>query len=150
MRSCGIHLMVISQEMLEISMIWFQSMIWFEIYQFDITAAFSRGQSVNYFSRGNYVGAQPYTKGDACTECSTGQFQCFDGLCRKSRKCLEKCTPSCCASFGCSYIAALTHLPLDKMATISQATFSGAFSWMKIFVYWSKFHLSVFLRSNWQ
>ena len=39
----------------------------------------------------------------------------------------------------------LTHLPLDKMAAISQATFSDAFLWMKSFVYWLKFHWSLFL-----
>ena len=36
--------------------------------------------------------------------------------------------------------------PLDKMAAISQAIFSGAFSWMKNFLYWLKFHRSLFLR----
>ena len=36
--------------------------------------------------------------------------------------------------------------PLDKMATISQMIFSDAFSWMKNFVFWSTFHLSLFLR----
>ena len=40
----------------------------------------------------------------------------------------------------------LTHLPLDKMAAISQAIFSDAFSWMKIFIFWSKFHWNLFLR----
>ena len=40
----------------------------------------------------------------------------------------------------------LTHLPLDKMAAISQMIFSDAFSWMKSFVFWLKFHRSVFLR----
>ena len=40
----------------------------------------------------------------------------------------------------------LTHLPLDKMATISQTIFWYAFSWMKIFVFchWSLF-LGVYL-----
>ena len=32
--------------------------------------------------------------------------------------------------------ARLTHLSLNKMAAISQATFSYAFSWMKCFVFW--------------
>ena len=40
----------------------------------------------------------------------------------------------------------LTHLPLDKMAAISQTIFSKAFSWMKSFVFWFKFHWSLFLR----
>ena len=35
----------------------------------------------------------------------------------------------------------LTHLPLDKMATISQTIFSDAFSWMKMFVFWCKISL---------
>ena len=30
----------------------------------------------------------------------------------------------------------LTHLPLDKMAAISQTTFLNAFSWMNSFVFW--------------
>ena len=38
----------------------------------------------------------------------------------------------------------LTHLPLDKMAAILQTMFSDAFSWMKSFVFWLKFHWSLF------
>ena len=30
----------------------------------------------------------------------------------------------------------LTHLPLDKTATFSQTIVSGAFSWMKNFIFW--------------
>ena len=40
----------------------------------------------------------------------------------------------------------LTHLSLDKIATISQMIFPDAFSWMKSFVFWLKFPLSLFLR----
>ena len=40
----------------------------------------------------------------------------------------------------------LTHLPLDKMATISQMIFADAFSWIKSFVVWLKCHWSLFLR----
>ena len=36
--------------------------------------------------------------------------------------------------------------PLDTMAAISQTIFSDAFSWMKSFVVWLKFHWSLFLR----
>ena len=36
--------------------------------------------------------------------------------------------------------------PLDKMTCISQTIFSDAFSWMKSFVFWLKFHWSLFLR----
>ena len=39
-----------------------------------------------------------------------------------------------------------THLPLDKMSAILQMIVSDAFSWMKSFVFWLKFHLSLFLR----
>ena len=35
----------------------------------------------------------------------------------------------------------LTHLPLDKMATISKTIFSDAFLWMKSFVFWLKMSL---------
>ena len=42
-------------------------------------------------------------------------------------------------------IMILTHLPLDKMAASSQTIFSDAFSWMKTFIFWSKFHWSLFL-----
>ena len=40
----------------------------------------------------------------------------------------------------------LAHLSLNKMAAISQTIFSDAFSWMKHFVFWLKFHWSLFLR----
>ena len=39
-----------------------------------------------------------------------------------------------------------THLLRDKMAVISQTTFSNAFSCMKKFEFWLKFHWSLFLR----
>ena len=39
----------------------------------------------------------------------------------------------------------LAHLPLDKIAAISQTTFSNAFSWMKSFVFWFEFHWSLIL-----
>ena len=38
----------------------------------------------------------------------------------------------------------LTHLPLDKMAGISQTTYSKVFSWIKCLVFW--FQWSLFLR----
>ena len=44
------------------------------------------------------------------------------------------------------YTEWLTYLPLDKMAAISQTILSDVFSWMKIFVFWLKFHQSLFLR----
>ena len=47
---------------------------------------------------------------------------------------------------GTLALEGLTHLPLDKMAAISQALFSRAFSWMKSFVFWLKFHWNLFPR----
>ena len=46
----------------------------------------------------------------------------------------------------CHVLFILTHLPLDKMAAISQTTSSDAFSRMKSVVFWLKFHWSLFLR----
>ena len=47
---------------------------------------------------------------------------------------------------GCNHLSlSLTLLPLDKIAAISQKTFSDAFSWMKSFVFWLIFHWSLFL-----
>ena len=40
----------------------------------------------------------------------------------------------------------LTHLPVGKMAAISQTIFWNAFSWMKYIIFWLKFHWSLFLR----
>ena len=40
----------------------------------------------------------------------------------------------------------LTHLPMDKMATILLTIFSSAFSCMKSFVFWLKFHTNLFPR----
>ena len=40
----------------------------------------------------------------------------------------------------------LTPFPLDKMAAISQTTYSNAVSLMKSFVFWFKFHWSLFIR----
>ena len=53
-----------------------------------------------------------------------------------------------------SYVAGKTHLALDEMAAISQRTFSNAFSRtksfdvMQRFVFWLKFHRSLFLRAQ--
>ena len=43
----------------------------------------------------------------------------------------------------------LTLLTLDNMAAISQTIFADAFLWMKSFVFWLKFHWSLFLRPQW-
>ena len=40
----------------------------------------------------------------------------------------------------------LTHLPLDKMAAISQTTFSNTFSWMKMLEFQFNFPWNLFLR----
>ena len=55
------------------------------------------------------------------------------------------------ASGGFSWLAIwltyLAHLPLDNMAAILETIFSDAVLWMKILVFWLKFHWSL---SNWQ
>ena len=48
-------------------------------------------------------------------------------------------TPLLCHHNGLGS-STLTHLPLDNMATISQTTFSNAFSWMNYFVFWFNLH----------
>ena len=40
----------------------------------------------------------------------------------------------------------LTHWGRDKMAAISQTTFSNAFSWMKMYEFHLRFHWNLFLR----
>ena len=42
----------------------------------------------------------------------------------------------------------LTHWGRNKMADIFRAIFSNAFSWMKIYEFWSKFHRSLLIRSQ--
>ena len=50
-------------------------------------------------------------------------------------------------NFGCLLVwSSLIHLPLEKMAAISQTIFSYAFSWMKSFVYSIKFLWNLSLR----
>ena len=39
-----------------------------------------------------------------------------------------------------------SHLPLDKMAAISQTTFADAFLWMKSFIFWLNFSLKFVLK----
>ena len=42
----------------------------------------------------------------------------------------------------------LTHWGRDKICTILQTTFSSAFSSIKIFIFWLKFHLNMFPRAQ--
>ena len=49
-------------------------------------------------------------------------------------------------TYRLTYTASLTHLPLDKLATILQTIFSKAYSCMKSLAFWLKFHWSLFLR----
>ena len=51
-----------------------------------------------------------------------------------------------CSNCPARYLRGLTHFALDKMAAIPQTIFSDAFSWMKSFVFWLKFHWSLSLR----
>ena len=51
-----------------------------------------------------------------------------------------------CLSVCLDIYSVLTHWGRDKMAAVSQTTFSNAFSWMKMCEFWLKFHRSLFLR----
>ena len=68
---------------------------------------------------------------------------------------MRKCMPEICIYrarvqvimyCGTSLYSGLTHWDRDKMDSISQTTFSSAFSWMKMFEFRLKFHWSLFLR----
>ena len=49
-------------------------------------------------------------------------------------------------TIGCLWSwSSLTHLPLDKIDAFPQTILLDAFSWMKSFVFWLKFHWSLFL-----
>ena len=54
--------------------------------------------------------------------------------------------PSCSQRKSSSVAWSLTHWGRDKMDAILQTTFSSAFSWMKMFEFRLKFHLSLFPR----
>ena len=47
------------------------------------------------------------------------------------------------AQFECK---SSTHWGGDKVAAVSQTTFSNAFYWMKMYEFWFRFHWSLFLR----
>ena len=71
---------------------------------------------------------------------------CFLPLGLFSQEYCHQACPSICLSFCLPLCNLLfTHLPLDKMAAVSQTIFSDAFSWMKSFEFWIKFHWNLFL-----
>ena len=50
------------------------------------------------------------------------------------------------SSLPCRSCNNLAHWGHAKMATIFQTSFSNAFYWMKMYEFWLKFHLKLFLR----
>ena len=64
---------------------------------------------------------------------------------RKPFKSTDRCLIDVHQRAFAIWVPTLTHLLLDKMATISQTTFSNAFSWMKKFDFLLKCHWSLFL-----
>ena len=69
-------------------------------------------------------------------------FTCLkDDICTRS---VKGCATTASTFRWVSVTAALTHWGRDKMAAISQTTFSRAFSWMKMFEFRLKFHWSLF------
>ena len=73
--------------------------------------------------------------------------------CFKEKPVVTVCSPLFCLRhrwingyiFG-SWLHFFTQLPLDRMSAITWAIFWDEFSWMKSFVFWLRFHLSLFLR----
>ena len=64
---------------------------------------------------------------------------------------LNQCLQSSYDAMTTEYMASLSHNELthwgwDKIAAISQTTFSNAFSWMKMHEFCLRFHQSLFLR----
>ena len=57
----------------------------------------------------------------------------------------QKCSHLPCNFCGLGASCVLTHLPLDNMAAISQMICSDAFPWMESYVFWLKFHWSLFV-----
>ena len=68
-------------------------------------------------------------------------FSCFSCV---TFFCLQNSAPANTLTYH--KMGFLTHWGRDKMASVSQTTFSNAFSWMKIFEFRLKFHWSLFLR----
>ena len=70
------------------------------------------------------------------------------GFCRSLRLCVCVCLSVCINHKLVNTITRhpLTHWGRDKMASISQTTFSNAFTWMKMYELRLKIHWSLFLR----
>ena len=66
---------------------------------------------------------------------------CIISMCVDVRK-----HTSAWTKFWLPQIHYLTHWSRDKMAAIFQTTYLKAFSWMKMYEFWLKFHWSLFLR----
>ena len=66
--------------------------------------------------------------------------------------CIKHCTTGTQQMLSCNCFKApftgwkVTHWGRERMAAISQMTLSNAFSWMKIYEFWLKFHWSLFVR----
>ena len=95
-----------------------------------IAAILSRPQCVNL------VQCQPH-KWRKCTVAKSSSCQ--------AKWCLMYSLCQCLSFYGCC----LTHWGQDKIAAVSQTTFSNAFSWMKMVEFRLKFHWNLFLRVLW-
>ena len=65
---------------------------------------------------------------------------------QKQQICCTMGQSTSCHTIRWAWLDSLKHWGRDKMAAISQTTFSSAFSWMKIYEFWFKFHWNFFLR----
>ena len=83
-----------------------------------------------------------------CTQCAS--LFCVHDIGKKGDNTLpyEWCDNNCNDTISKHISLTYEPTPLDKMAAISQAIISGAFSWMKMFAFWLKFHWSLLLRNR--
>ena len=92
----------------------------------------NRRDSVSFMSREQLDSCFMSPKSQRACESWIGFF--FLAIFLSVEECIYRCSSV--------QLDALTHLLLEKMAAILQTIFWDAFSWMKSFVFWLKFHLS--------
>ena len=122
----------------------------FEIYQSETVVKSPRGQGVNYLSSSRQLST--HTRGMEEPGLLAGKLVTENSLiiCTVVYKVLKtwqiQQVIDNIEAIQHHYLFLLSHLPLNKMATISQTIFSDTFSWMESFVFWLKFHRCLFLR----
>ena len=117
---------------------------------FDINDLMTSRHRNDFYITDHLWGESSVIDGFCLQSFSNAKLLCFFAVCLN--KLLYK-TSSCwwsenlwysCDAMVTILIFLLTHWGRDKMDAISQATFSSAFSWMKMFEFRLKFHWSLF------